>query len=160
MPPKTPSKASTGSSQLTQRDLEILAAVWSCFEGTPAIDYGKLAQVANFKNAATARACFLPIRKKLLLNSSSNKAGASSSSASGPGPTESPSSGVGKKRAATTKAASPKKKKPKTAAMLDADDDVDDDDDGKAHSKIKKDPDDGDDKAEVEAQILEEDKGY
>ncbi|KAI1103869.1 hypothetical protein F4804DRAFT_215807 [Jackrogersella minutella] len=50
---------------LTTRDMEILSKAWQCFEGSPKLDWQKLADIAPFKNAATARACFLPIKKKL-----------------------------------------------------------------------------------------------
>ncbi|KAI0832264.1 hypothetical protein F5Y06DRAFT_281093 [Hypoxylon sp. FL0890] len=51
--------------QLSPRDMEILAKAWQCFDEAPKINWQKLAEVANFKNAATARACFTPIKKKL-----------------------------------------------------------------------------------------------
>ncbi|KAI6087666.1 hypothetical protein F4821DRAFT_258719 [Hypoxylon rubiginosum] len=51
---------------LTARDMEILAIAWSCFDGNPKLDWNKLAELASFKNVQTARACFLPIKKKLM----------------------------------------------------------------------------------------------
>lgn len=51
---------------LSPRDLEIAGKIWLCFKAEPQIDYQKLAQVAGFKNAASASACWGPIKKKLM----------------------------------------------------------------------------------------------
>ncbi|KAF2140827.1 uncharacterized protein K452DRAFT_298911 [Aplosporella prunicola CBS 121167] len=57
------------ASNLSARDLEVTALVWQCFKSDPSVDYEKLAQLANFKNAASASACWGTIKKKLLANS-------------------------------------------------------------------------------------------
>ncbi|KAI1762644.1 hypothetical protein GGR53DRAFT_405184 [Hypoxylon sp. FL1150] len=58
-----PNKSVTGA--LTARDLEVLALAWDCFEGNPKLNWQKLADLAAFKNVESARACFLPVKKKL-----------------------------------------------------------------------------------------------
>ncbi|KAK5017433.1 hypothetical protein LTR60_001940 [Cryomyces antarcticus] len=52
---------------LSQRDTEVLALAWQCFETEPKIDYDKLAQLANYKTLASARVCFGNIKKKVQL---------------------------------------------------------------------------------------------
>ncbi|XXG95206.1 hypothetical protein Hte_001466 [Hypoxylon texense] len=59
MPPKPLNVA------FTNRDMEILALAWQCFDGMPRINYDKLAELASFKNGKSARDSFLHIRKKL-----------------------------------------------------------------------------------------------
>ncbi|KAF4311534.1 gpi transamidase component pig-u [Botryosphaeria dothidea] len=54
------------SATLSPRDLEVAGKIWLCFKTEPQIDYQKLAQVAGFKNAASASACWGPIKKKLM----------------------------------------------------------------------------------------------
>ncbi|OTA63319.1 hypothetical protein K449DRAFT_381812 [Hypoxylon sp. EC38] len=61
------SKGSSGQGvQLSYREMEILAKAWQCFDDPPKINWQKLAEIAPFKNPATARACFQPIKKKLV----------------------------------------------------------------------------------------------
>ncbi|KAI1340370.1 hypothetical protein F5Y15DRAFT_415258 [Xylariaceae sp. FL0016] len=63
-----PGKKKGGSrvTNLTHRDVEILALGWRCCTVEPVVNYDKLAEIANFKNGNSARACFLPIKKKLM----------------------------------------------------------------------------------------------
>ncbi|KAI2633565.1 hypothetical protein GGS26DRAFT_51401 [Hypomontagnella submonticulosa] len=66
MAPKTaPTTPPAKEIQLTARDMEVLAKSWQCFDGQPKINWQKLADVAHFKNAETARVCFGTIKKKL-----------------------------------------------------------------------------------------------
>ncbi|KAK7518988.1 hypothetical protein IWZ03DRAFT_413950 [Phyllosticta citriasiana] len=60
------------SNNLTPRDLEIAAAAWKCFKTEPSIDYAKLAEVAGFKNAASASACWNTTKKKLFASSTAS----------------------------------------------------------------------------------------
>lgn len=84
--------------QLTARDVNLLAIAFQSLKDDCAlqIDYAKLAQLAGYKTAASANACFLTLKKKLM-------AGASVSNAAA--------------------APTPKKAKGKAAANGDADDD-------------------------------------
>ncbi|KAI1499248.1 hypothetical protein F5X99DRAFT_411269 [Biscogniauxia marginata] len=136
MAPNTP----TVGGQLTQRDLEILAAAWNCFDSQPTINWDKLAEIAGFKNASSARACFLPIKKKVLGNTPASASGPSAPTASttmfqGSG-------GIGRKKGASSSANDISKGRAKKAKIVD--DDMDDDE-----SNVK----DEDEKAAVEAQI-------
>ncbi|KAI0010267.1 hypothetical protein F4779DRAFT_639534 [Xylariaceae sp. FL0662B] len=45
-------------SQISLRDMEVLAKVWQCFESEPKINWEKLAEVADFPDAMAAKACF------------------------------------------------------------------------------------------------------
>ncbi|KAK7557821.1 hypothetical protein IWX91DRAFT_369757, partial [Phyllosticta citricarpa] len=80
------------SNNLTPRDLEIAAAAWKCFKTEPSIDYAKLAEVAGFKNAASASACWNTTKKKLFASSTASNDNAS------PGTPKTPAS---RKRKAT-----------------------------------------------------------
>ncbi|KAK8023667.1 hypothetical protein PG993_011733 [Apiospora rasikravindrae] len=51
---------------LTARDQELAAIAWACFEGEPKIDMDKFAGAAGFSNINSARACWGPVKKKLL----------------------------------------------------------------------------------------------
>ncbi|KAI2468477.1 hypothetical protein F4781DRAFT_266319 [Annulohypoxylon bovei var. microspora] len=82
--------------QLTSREMEILSKAWQCFEDVPKIDWQKLAVIAGFKNPATARACFAPIKKKIL--GASGEATAAESSEAG-----SPAKSRGKRTAPNQK---------------------------------------------------------
>ncbi|KAI1842230.1 hypothetical protein JX265_001410 [Neoarthrinium moseri] len=75
---------------LTGRDLELAGLVWQCFDTEPKINYAKLAELAGFKNSATASACWGPVKKKLM-----------AAADNGEGPATTPKSA---KRKATTKA--------------------------------------------------------
>ncbi|OTB03861.1 hypothetical protein M426DRAFT_321350 [Hypoxylon sp. CI-4A] len=114
---------------LSSRDMEVLAKAWQCFEGDPKINWAKLAEVAPFKNVATARACFNPIRKKLALAAAG---GASKADAGDPAtPTK-----AGKRKAAAQKTPGSGKKAKANGKVL-ASAKSDDDDDDEAHAKIK-----------------------
>ncbi|TKA74012.1 hypothetical protein B0A49_04254 [Cryomyces minteri] len=83
---------------LSQRDTEVLALAWQCFETEPKIDYDKLAQLANYKTLASARVCFGGIKKKVQLLA----AGAAGDA--GPTPTSTAkgaTSGAGKRKNVT-----------------------------------------------------------
>ncbi|KAI1134737.1 hypothetical protein F5Y05DRAFT_199191 [Hypoxylon sp. FL0543] len=87
--------------QLSPRDMEILAKAWQCFEDTPKVNWAKLAEVANFKNAATARACFAPIKKKLVAAAAAAASGTPAPAESGEPTT--PAKGRRKRKAETEK---------------------------------------------------------
>ncbi|KAF2994867.1 hypothetical protein E8E14_000659 [Neopestalotiopsis sp. 37M] len=53
---------------LTARETELAGLVWQCFEIEPKVNFKKLAELAGFKNAATASACWGPAKKKLMAN--------------------------------------------------------------------------------------------
>ncbi|GME64445.1 Gpi transamidase component pig-u [Neofusicoccum parvum] len=72
------------SNTLTPRDLEVAALVWRCFKTEPQIDFEKLAQLAKFKNPASASACWNPIKKKLMSNAGGADANNASSAPSTP----------------------------------------------------------------------------
>lgn len=74
-------------------------------------DYNKLAEIGNFKNAASARACFGPIKKKLLEGNTGG--GASASPAAG---------GNGGAAADNKKAPRGKKREKETAPTAEGDD--------------------------------------
>ncbi|KAI1077963.1 hypothetical protein F5B20DRAFT_248912 [Whalleya microplaca] len=131
-------KSSAGS-QLSPRDMEVLAKAWHCFETEPSINYQKLADVAGFKNVQSARACFLPIKKRLMSSAvdvSAENGGASTASAVSPTratPTKTP-----RKRKADTDKTPSSVKKTKPAAIKQADDDNDDQED-LGNAKVKND---------------------
>ncbi|THX49893.1 hypothetical protein D6D06_08300 [Aureobasidium pullulans] len=52
----------------TQRDMDLMAAAFQSLKTPPEIDYNKLAEKAGYKNAATARVCFMDTKKKLFAN--------------------------------------------------------------------------------------------
>ncbi|KAK6086027.1 hypothetical protein SCUP515_00387 [Seiridium cupressi] len=58
--------SSDSKPKMSARDLELAGLVWQCFETDPKVDYKKLAEIAGFKNPATASACWLPVKKKLM----------------------------------------------------------------------------------------------
>ncbi|GME33843.1 Gpi transamidase component pig-u [Neofusicoccum parvum] len=72
------------SNTLTPRDLEVAALVWRCFKTEPQIDFEKLAQLAKFKNPASASACWNPIKKKLMSNAGGADANSAPSAPSTP----------------------------------------------------------------------------
>ncbi|KAI2776265.1 hypothetical protein F4815DRAFT_360493 [Daldinia loculata] len=115
--------------QFTARDMEILGIAWQCFEVAPKINWNKLAQLAPFKNASTARACFGPIKKKLALASGESTTANTSEPST-------PTKG-GKKRKAGSEKTPGSGKKTKTSR--------------KALSKFK--DDDGEDEDEINAKI-------
>ncbi|KAH9828433.1 hypothetical protein Tdes44962_MAKER09292 [Teratosphaeria destructans] len=51
---------------LTPADAKLLVHAWHSFEDTPKVDTQKLAAIGNYKNAASANACWHSLRKKLL----------------------------------------------------------------------------------------------
>ncbi|KAH8648443.1 hypothetical protein BX600DRAFT_442735 [Xylariales sp. PMI_506] len=77
---------------LTPRELEIAGLVWQCFESDPKVNYVKLAEIARFKNPASASACWLPIKKKLIAAASAGSSGEGGASGGGGG---TPSKGKG-----------------------------------------------------------------
>ncbi|KAI1371454.1 hypothetical protein F4677DRAFT_311845 [Hypoxylon crocopeplum] len=125
--------ASRGSGkeiQLSAREMEILAKTFQCFDEPPKINWQKLADIAPFKNVQTARACFAPIKKKLLV--ASGASGASGQGASGPPSTPT----KGRKRKSDTEKTPGFGKKAKTPSkVLRSIKDSDDEDE--IHAKIK-----------------------
>ncbi|KAK7544385.1 uncharacterized protein J3D65DRAFT_663636 [Phyllosticta citribraziliensis] len=85
------------SNNLTTRDFEIAAAAWKCFKTEPAIDYVKLAELAGFKNAASASACWNSTKKKLFAQGS----GAAGTGTASPATAKTPASR--KRKAASAK---------------------------------------------------------
>lgn len=103
--------------------------------GPPQINFAKLAEIMNYKNAATASACFGPVKKKLL--ASSYSVGGSDGGARSPAPKTPKKKAAGKgkgkgKRVAgdddeedeeeTPVAKTPKKKMKKAEAVEEGDD--------------------------------------
>ncbi|KAI1413916.1 hypothetical protein F5Y13DRAFT_188892 [Hypoxylon sp. FL1857] len=108
--------------QLTAREVEILGKVWQCFDEQPKINWQKLAEVASFKNAATARACFTPIKRKLAA-ASGEQAPAEAGEATAV------AKGRGKRKAEVPKTPDTSKKTKTSAAVLALNlSDTDDDD--------------------------------
>ncbi|KAI0130520.1 hypothetical protein BJ170DRAFT_693065 [Xylariales sp. AK1849] len=60
--------SSDKKTSLTSRELELAGLIWQCFESEPKINYQKLKDLAGFKNANSASACWNPIKKKLMAN--------------------------------------------------------------------------------------------
>ncbi|KAI0173176.1 hypothetical protein GGR52DRAFT_542170 [Hypoxylon sp. FL1284] len=56
----------------TDRDMEVLAIAWQCMDEHPRINWQKLADLAHFKNVDSARACFTPIKRKLMQSANTN----------------------------------------------------------------------------------------
>ncbi|KAH9992702.1 hypothetical protein F4779DRAFT_239435 [Xylariaceae sp. FL0662B] len=134
MAPKT-----SAGAQLSQRDMEVLAKAWHCFENEPTINWQKLAEVAGFKNGPSARACFLPIKKKLISYAKEAEGGdgASTVSAPTPSPAKSTPAGTPRKRKADMEK-TPRSTKKARAAVTNVDDDDDDDDcDQQDYGKMK-----------------------
>ncbi|KAI1383772.1 uncharacterized protein F4822DRAFT_433712 [Hypoxylon trugodes] len=113
------SQGSTGV-HLTARDVEILSLAWQCFDTNPKINWQKLADVAGFKNASTACACFGPIRKKLGI--SGTKAGAEDDDKSN----HTPSKSATKRKVATPKTPHSSKKAKSSRKALTSDEEDDD----------------------------------
>ncbi|KAF3065936.1 hypothetical protein GL218_09248 [Daldinia childiae] len=128
--------------QFTARDMEILGIAWQCFEVAPKINWDKLAKLAPFKNASTARACFGPIKKKLALASGESTTANTSEPST-------PTKG-GKKRKADSEKTPGSGKKTKTSrkALPKFKEDGSEDED-ETNAKIK---------ADIKAQEAEEDE--
>lgn len=62
--PRKAGSASKSKLNLSERECELLAAAWLSSQN-PQIDWNKFVDLAGFKNANSARACFGPLRKKL-----------------------------------------------------------------------------------------------
>jgi hypothetical protein len=51
---------------LTEGDKRILILAWQSFKTSPQVDFEKLRQLAGYKTAASANACYIEARKRLL----------------------------------------------------------------------------------------------
>ncbi|CAJ2512538.1 Uu.00g055530.m01.CDS01 [Anthostomella pinea] len=107
-----PSEIPTKPALLTPREIEILAMAWVSCELEPKVNFAKLADNANFKNPASARACFAPIKNKIMALALDKDDAAKDDAAA------SPSVATPRKRALKDDAVTPKAKKPKTEAEL------------------------------------------
>ncbi|KAI5856726.1 hypothetical protein GGS23DRAFT_600991 [Durotheca rogersii] len=102
-------KAKSADSQLSAREMEILAVTFASYEEAPKIDWQKVVDKAGFKNVSSARACFAPVKRKLLALAAQNNTGGAVDESALP---ETPSSNAASKRKAAGDAnSSPKKKK-------------------------------------------------
>ncbi|KAI8959896.1 hypothetical protein F5Y11DRAFT_331564 [Daldinia sp. FL1419] len=128
----SPKAASNKETQLTAREMEVLAIAWQCLEGSPKVNYAQLARRAPFKNATTARSCFAPIRKKLSLA----LGGLDGAKIGEPG---TPTKGGGKRKAGAQKTPGSGKKAKATGKTCDVSlkFEEEDDDEDEANAKIK-----------------------
>ncbi|KAK5173016.1 uncharacterized protein LTR77_003138 [Saxophila tyrrhenica] len=53
-------------SNLTENDRKLLVNAWNCFKTTPSVDNTRLQTMGNYKTPASATACYLAARKKML----------------------------------------------------------------------------------------------
>ncbi|KAK4993376.1 hypothetical protein LTR66_006033 [Elasticomyces elasticus] len=70
-----PSNKPTGTfATLTAAEQKVLSLAFQCFEAMPKVDYKKLADLGGYKTAASATACYIAARKKLLAQVAVNAA--------------------------------------------------------------------------------------
>lgn len=51
---------------MTANDRALIVKAWQCFKEQPTVDYKLLQEKGGYKNTASATACYLAVRKKLL----------------------------------------------------------------------------------------------
>ncbi|KAK7755654.1 hypothetical protein SLS62_002265 [Diatrype stigma] len=73
-------KITAETAALTTRDLELIAKAWTCLMN-PQIDMAKFAEITNYKNKATASACWSVVRAKLAFHDAAGCAGISADTA-------------------------------------------------------------------------------
>ncbi|KAI1206062.1 uncharacterized protein F4807DRAFT_244015 [Annulohypoxylon truncatum] len=76
MVPKSPTDNADKAQKdvhLSQREMEILSYAWQCFESQPKVNYEKLAEVAAFKNATSARVSFNSVKRKIMASGESSE---------------------------------------------------------------------------------------
>ncbi|KAK7973339.1 hypothetical protein PG988_007473 [Apiospora saccharicola] len=144
------------TSGLTARELELASLVWGCFEMEPKIDMAKFTKAAGFGNIASARACWGPVKKKLIAHAhacAKNKEDGENGSAEDKIAVATPKSKASTKKTATANTSTKRKRQTKSAAVVDKEDDTDDAESQETPSKKAK-------KTDVKAEEFKEESGF
>jgi hypothetical protein len=70
---------------MTENDRKLITLAWQCFKAVPVVEHTALKQKGGYKTAASATACYLAVRKKVLGGAAGE---ASSTAATTPTPTK------------------------------------------------------------------------
>ncbi|KAK8036233.1 hypothetical protein PG993_008847 [Apiospora rasikravindrae] len=107
--------------QFTQRDMEVSAKAWACLEGDAKIDFSKLAELAGYKTAASARECWRTTKIRLMAAAGVDKDGKSVPET--PAGKTTKAASAGSASTATKRKRAAKKTAPVAAAAADSNDD-------------------------------------
>ncbi|GAB7361702.1 hypothetical protein MBLNU230_g1749t1 [Neophaeotheca triangularis] len=71
----TPTTTTMSAPNFTTRERELMCIAWQCMKVKPEVDYEKMATMAKFKNAQTARSSWGPVMRKILAGAAGEGAG-------------------------------------------------------------------------------------